>query len=185
MDSPQRRRLLAPAFPGDTGAVPAELAATLTSYAAGRASFADVLVALQSTRLLVPVVAVLGEVEVDKAGLAHDKSSDMAAVLLTGADGRLALLGFSGTGPLAAWDPAARPVPVPTRLAAQSAIQEGAAALVVDVAGPAPLVVQGDDLTALAAGWTLVRVDDRFGWAGPQEPAPHAGPDSPGTGAVG
>ena len=109
----------------------------------------------------------LGEVEHDERGLAHDKSSDMAAVLLTGADGRLALLAFTGSAPLGAWRADARPVAVPTRVAARSALQDGAAALVVDVAGPVPFVVEGEDLTALAAGWTLARVDGRSAWLAP------------------
>jgi hypothetical protein len=160
-------RLQAAAFPDDTGEPPAEVAAALAAYAGGdRAADAQaaVLGALQGSRLLVPVVALLGEVEHDERGLAHDKSSDMAAVLLTGADGRLALLAFTGTGPLRAWDPEARPVAVPTRVAAQAALQDRAAALVVDVAGPVPFVVEGEDLAALAAGWTLTRVGGRSAW---------------------
>ena len=61
---------------------------------------------LQQARLLVPVVAVAGEVEVDEQGLAHDKSSDMATVLLTGRDGRTALLAFTGTESLRGVGPA-------------------------------------------------------------------------------
>ena len=114
-----------------------------------------------------PVVALLGEVEHDEAGLAHDKTSDMAAVLLQGADGRLALLAFTGTASLAAWNPEARPVPVPARVAAQSALQDGAAALVVDVAGPTTLVVEGEDLQGLAAGWRLARVGEQTAWIRP------------------
>ena len=53
------------------------------------------------------------------------------------------------------------------RLAAQSALQDDAAALVVDVAGPVPFVIEGDDLRALAAGWTLARVGERAAWIGP------------------
>src|SRR4029453_15058159 len=98
--------------------------------------YVDALLALQDARVLVPVVAVLGEVEYDAPGLPHDKTSDMAAVLLKGADGRLALLAFTGTEELRAWDPEARPVPVALRLAAQSALQGGAAARVVRGAGP-------------------------------------------------
>jgi hypothetical protein len=112
----------------------------------------------------VPVVAVLGEVEVDEAGLNHDKSSDMAAALLQRPDGRRALLAFTSTASLAAWDAEARPVPVPARVAAQSALQEEAAALLLDVAGPVRLVVRGDDLTALAAGWTLARSGEQAVW---------------------
>ena len=57
---------------------------------------AATLAVLQRARLLVPVVAVLGEVEHDEQGLAHDKTSDMATVLMTGRDGRSALLAFTG-----------------------------------------------------------------------------------------
>jgi hypothetical protein len=96
------------------------------------------LAALQGSRVLVPVMAVLGEVEYDDAGLAHDKTSDMATVLITGRDGRTALLAFTSMQSLAAWNPQARPVAVELRKAALSAIQDNAAAIVVDVAGPVP-----------------------------------------------
>lgn len=168
----ERRELLAPAYPDDTGAAPAAVSEALAAYDARRAdpdAYAEVVAALQAGRLLVPVVAVLGEAEVDGAGLTRDKSSEMAAVLLTGADGRLALLAFTGVESLAAWDPEARPVPVLSQLAAQSAIQEGAAAVVVDVAGPVPFVLEGEDLQGLAAGWTLARVGGRPAWVRPTD----------------
>ena len=38
----------------------------------------------------------------------------------------------------------------------RSAVQDGAEALVVDLAGPVSFVVEGDDLRGLAAGWRLV-----------------------------
>ncbi len=167
-DHDSGRRLLDTGFSGDTGAPDPALAATLASYAAHPgAGDAEVLEALVGARLLVPVVAVLGEVEVDDAGLAHDKTSDMAAVLLTGADGRLALLAFTGTEALQRWNPDARPVPVTTALAAQAAVQEGAAALVVDVAGPVTFVAEAEDLQGLAAGWTPARVGGRAAWIRP------------------
>ena len=89
-----------PGFAGDTGAVDPGLAAALPAYDAApgdEAARRAVLARLQDVRLLVPVVALLGEVEVDDQGLAHDKTSDMAAVLMTGRDGRTALLAFTGT----------------------------------------------------------------------------------------
>ena len=163
------RRIPDPGFAGDTGAVPSGLAAALAEYAADpRGSYVRVLDELRSARVLVPVVAVLGEVEHDEAGLAHDKTSDMAAVLLQGNDGRLALLAFTGTESLAAWNPEARPVPVPAQVAAQSALQDGAAALVVDVAGPVTVVVEGPDLNGLASGWRLAVVGERAAWIRPE-----------------
>lgn len=154
-------------FAGDDGSVAPGVAAALKAYDAEHATYAETLAVLQQARLLVPVVAVAGEIELDERGLAHDKSSDMATVLLTGRDGRMALLAFTGTGPLQAWNPEARPVPVSTALAAQSAAQEGAEALLIDVAGPTSFVIEGDDLAAVAAGWTLTRVGDRTGWIRP------------------
>ena len=148
----EQRQLIGTAFPDDTGASDPRLEAALVAFDTDPAAYAAALEALCHARVLVPVVAVLGEVEVDEAGLAHDKTSDMATVLLSGADGR--------------WNASARPVPVTATVAAQSAVQEGAAALLVDVAGPVRLVVEGADLARLAAGWTLGRVGDQWAWIG-------------------
>lgn len=165
--APGSRPLPDPGFAGDDGAASPALTAALGAWAAGTASYAEALAALQAARLLVPVVAVLGEVELDEHGRAHDKTSDMATVLLQGADGRLALLAFTGAEPMRAWNPEGRPVPVRTELAARSALQDGAAALVVDVAGPVRFVVEGADLERLAAGWSLARAGDRTAWIRP------------------
>ncbi len=155
-----------PGFAGDDGSADPALAAALRAYAAD-GDAVPVLRALREARLLVPVVAVLGEVEHDDQGLAHDKTSDMATVLLTGADGRQALLGFSSLASLGAWRADARPVPVTAVDAARAAVSEGAAALLVDVAGPVMFVVEGRDLDPLAAGWRLASVGEAgAGWVG-------------------
>jgi hypothetical protein len=160
-----------PGFPDDTGEAPAALTAALTAYDADPdALHGATLQVLQDARLLVPVVAVLGEVERDEAGLAHDKTSDMATVLMRGRDGRTALLAFTGSDALRRWDPQARPVPVPARRAAEAAVQDGAQALVVDVAGPVMFVVETEDLHELAQGHTLVELEGvsvRYGWVRP------------------
>src|SRR5215475_5261470 len=49
------------------------------------------------------------------------------------------------------WRPDARPVPTPAARVWHAAVTEGQA-VVVDVAGPVPLVVEGARLAALAAG---------------------------------
>jgi SseB protein N-terminal domain len=159
------RRIPDPGFAGDDGASDQRLTAALTAYDGAPERHLDVFLVLQHARLLVPVVAVLGEVEHDEHGLAHDKTSDMATALLTGRDGRQALLAFSGLDTLARWRPDARPVPVTAALAALAAVQEGASALVVDVAGPTSYAVEGDLLLGLARGWTLATGDDGSAWA--------------------
>ena len=157
-----------PGFAGDDGSVPPEVSTALAAYDRdGSAAHPATLALLQHSRLLVPVVAVLGEVEHDAQGLAHDKSSDMATVLMRGRDGRTALLAFTGTDPLRRWNPDGRPVPVSVPDAARAAVHDGAEALLVDVAGPVMFVVEGDDLRALADGFTLVELAGRHAWVKP------------------
>lgn len=165
VEGPQpTRRIPDPGFAGDDGAADPQLAAALASYAVDPGRTMEVLARLTTARLLVPVVALLGESEVDSDGLAREKSSDMATVLLTGRDGRRALLAFTGLPALHRWRRDARPVPVAASLAARSALQEGAEALVLDVAGPTPYAVEGDLLAGLAQGWMLARSADGYAW---------------------
>lgn len=120
--SGHERSLAVPAFPDDDGLIHPGLAAALGDEA-------GVLAVLPDVRVFVPIVAVLGERATDGS----DKSADMAAVFMTGADGRRALLTFSSVAALVAWNETARPVPVWGRDAAQAAIDEGASALLLDL----------------------------------------------------
>jgi hypothetical protein len=135
-------RLLAGAgAPDDTGEPDPALAAALAAYADDPAREPEVLAALTEARLLVPVVAQLGEAERAPDGLVRDKSADLAAVLMRWEDGRTALLAFTGLEALHRWDPEARPVPVPARTAALAALRDGADALLIDAAGPVRYLV--------------------------------------------
>jgi len=173
MTRPDEKRLQGPGFPGDDGGVDPAVRMALDAHRDGTGSYAHALGALLGSRVLVPVVAVLGDVEYDAQGLAHDKTSDMATVLMTGADGRKALLAFTSMAALQAWRPDARPVPVTFRDAARAAVQEQADAIVLDVAGPVVFPVEVDDLRAAASGYRLAWVGDRSAWvsAGELDPS--------------
>lgn len=160
-------RIPDPGFAGDDGSADAAVTTALAAYAAGQLDHAAALDVLRRSRLLVPVVAVPGEVEHDADGLAHDKTSDMATVLITRGDGRRGMLAFTGADALAGWDATARPVPVAAAAAARAALQEDADALVVDIAGPVRFVLGRDDLTGLAEGWRLTRIGRRSAWIRP------------------
>lgn len=80
-----------------------------------------------------------------------EKASEMALPTLVGQDGRRAIPVFTGVAALARWQPAARPIPADAAQVWQAAMQDGCA-VVVDIAGPVPLAVEGDRLAALAAG---------------------------------
>ena len=75
----------------------------------------------------------------------------MAFPTLIGRDGRPALLAFTSLDALARWRPDARPVPAPASQVWGSAVADSCA-VVIDVAGPVPLAVDGARLSALAGG---------------------------------
>ncbi|MEU6456096.1 SseB family protein [Streptomyces sp. NPDC047065] len=140
-------------YSDDDGSADPRLSAALAAWTEDRTALGPVLEALKGARLLVPVVAVLGEVEEDENGLRREKSSDMAVPTLK-AGGRTALPAFTSTASLARWDPAARPVAVPVHQALQAAAHEKADTVVLDLAGPVPFELTGAVLLALAEGRT-------------------------------
>jgi len=134
-------------FRDDDGAADPRVTAALAAYHAGRGSEQAALTALAAARLLVPVVAVLA----DGSAAVGDKNSEMVLPTLIGRDGRPAVLAFTGLDTLARWRPDARPVPAEADRVWRAAVADGCA-VVIDVAGPAPLAVEGTRLAALAAG---------------------------------
>ncbi|MGK5698077.1 SseB family protein [Streptomyces sp. URMC 128] len=142
-----------PGFSDDDGSADPRLSAALAAWSQDRSAVGPVLDALKGARLLVPVVAVLGEVEEDERGLRREKTSDMAVPTLK-AGNRTALPAFTSTDSLARWDPAARPVAVPLHQALQAAAHEKADTVVLDLAGPVPFELTGPALLALAEGRT-------------------------------
>ncbi|MEU3314672.1 SseB family protein [Streptomyces sp. NPDC048387] len=143
-----------PGFSDDDGTADPRLSAALAAWAEDRSREPELLAALKDARLLVPVVAVLGEVETDpETGLKREKTSDMAVPTLT-AGSRRALPAFTSLASLALWDPAARPVAVPLHQALAAAAHEKADTLVLDLAGPVPYQLTGPALLALAEGRT-------------------------------
>ena len=145
-------------FRGDRGAADPALTAALAAYQVGQGSEQAALTALAAARLLVPVVAVL----VDGTAAQGDKDSEMVLPTLIGRDGRPAVIAFTSLGALARWRPEARPVPAEADRVWRAAVADGCA-VVIDVAGPVPLAVEGARLAALAAGHPV--------------PPPHEDPD--------
>lgn len=145
-----------PGFAGDDGSADQRLSQTLAAWQEDRSTEPDVLSALATARLLVPVVAILGEAETGPDGLRRDKSSDMAVPTLTASGGRRALPAFTSTESLARWRADARPVAVPLHQALRAVVHEGADTLVLDLAGPVAYQLSGAALRALAQGRTAV-----------------------------
>jgi hypothetical protein len=149
------RTLTSQPFDGDDGEPDPALAAALDRHPPGAAVDEALAARVAAARLLVPVVAVLarqtgaGDVRVE-----GDKRADMAMVTLTGTDGGRALPVFSGLVSLHRWDGTARPVPVEAARAALAAVAEGCDVLVLDPAGPQPVVIPRPVVWAMAQGRT-------------------------------
>ncbi len=151
------RTLTGQPFAGDDGTAAAGLLAALTGWRnrGDQSALMDVVRAWAPTRVLVPIVAVLGEGEDLRSAAEHgqgDKSADMALVTITGPDGRRILPTFSSTAALTAWSPTARPVPVEAARAAQAAVVEGCDVIAIDPAGPIDCLLPRPAVWAVAQG---------------------------------
>jgi hypothetical protein len=152
-------------FRGDRGGADPLLTAALAAYHVGQGSEQAALGALAAARLLVPVIAEQSPKDQSHKDQSHkdqshkdqsgkdrgDKDSEMVLPTLIGRDGRPAVLAFTGLDALARWRPDARPVPAEADRVWRAAVADGCA-VVIDVAGPVPLAVEGARLAALAAG---------------------------------
>ncbi len=149
------RNLTAQPFAGDDGSTNPELKAALAQWSSASGSLAAVVTAWAPTRVLVPIVAVLGEGDDVRAAAASgqgDKSADMALVTITGPDGRKLLPAFTSTTALTTWNPTARPVPVEAARAAQAAVVEECDAVLIDAAGPVTCRLPRPAVWAVAQG---------------------------------
>jgi len=154
VDGAGRRLEVPTAFSGDDGKAPPALREALERYADDRVAHADVITALLTSRLLVPVVAVLDESQTSTDQMGRevdvDKSSHMATVSLVQADGRRGLLAFTSVDTLSRWDPQARPVPAAAPDVAAAAIAEGAQGVLIDIAGPIRFALDGQHLVRVS-----------------------------------
>jgi SseB protein N-terminal domain len=130
------------------GAPPASAAGAPQASAAG-APPASAAGAPQASAAGAPQASAAGASPASAAG-AH-RASEMSIPTLVGQDGRRAVLAFTSVAALARWRADARPVPTEAIDVWRAAVADGSA-VVVDIAGPVPLAVDGARLSALALG---------------------------------
>jgi SseB protein N-terminal domain len=170
-----------PRFRDDRGGADPAVLAALAGYADGTCGEHEVLTALAAARLLVPVVAVAVEPTTGEPGTGEpgtgepgtgepgagagqaagearpaeavqaEQDSEMAVPTIIGRDGRAAMPAFTSMEALQRWQPSARPVPVPAASVWESAVAQSQA-VIVDIAGPVPVAIEGFRLNVLASG---------------------------------
>lgn len=137
-------------FDQDDGLADAGFSAAVDALRRGTGSEEDVVAALATARVFVPVIAALAEGGLGEHGFTEDKEADMALVTIKAPDGRGALPVFTSVAALQEWHPEARPVAVYAPRAALSAVQEQSQLLVVDPGAEATFVVRRPAMWALA-----------------------------------
>ena len=135
-----------------------KLAAAIAGFRAGTAGQADVVAAFADSRLLIPLLAQLGDggAEVGEHGLAVDKSQELSIVTVAGPDGRRVLPVFASVDAMSRWNPVARPVPADGVRVALAAADDGTELVVLDPGSPTEFVLRRPAVWAVAQSqeWT-------------------------------
>lgn len=119
---------------------------------------------LSGSRVLIPLLAEAGDLGVTPDGRTVEKTQELSIVTVAGPDGRRVMPVFSSVLAMHAWNPAARPIPVPGPQAALAAAQEGTDLIIVDPGTPErEFCVRRTQLEALALRQYLVPA-----WADPE-----------------
>ncbi|MCC6497215.1 MAG: SseB family protein [Propionibacteriaceae bacterium] len=164
------------AYAGDRGEPDELVRQLLTTALDSREDYLRAVAGLCAARFLIPIVAVG---EAGGSGPDPDRHAELQVALLTTADGRTGLPVFTGIDSLKAWKADARPVPCRLDEVAATAVETSAVAILVDLAGPSRLVIEGDLIAELAQGRRLVELaPGEWGWL-------YARADSSGSGSAG
>ncbi len=134
----------------DDGSADPTLASAIDNFKAGKALAETVIAALANARLLVPLVANLGEAGEGAHGQVVDKSADLSIVSVTSPDGQVALPVFSSVASMQVWNPKARPVPIEAPRVALAAASEKNTRIILDPGSPSQFVVRQNAFQALA-----------------------------------
>ena len=140
------RQFEANPWSSDDGETPAQLALALADRPVDKAAL---FAALASSRLLVPLVASLGEAGEGPNGLQVDKSSDLAIVAVSTPDKQTAIPVFSSVAEMSAWRSEARPVPIESARVALAAAAEGHSRIILNP-GTTPVAIRRPALAAMA-----------------------------------
>jgi hypothetical protein len=120
----------------DDGSTPPALAEAIAATLES-GSLTPTVLALRSSRLLVPLIAQLGEAAEGAKGLTADKSADLSIVAVATPDGQSAIPAFSSVQEMQSWRADARPVPIEAARVAVAAVSEGHSRVVLNPASVA------------------------------------------------
>lgn len=119
-------------FADDDGTTPPSLIPILADRPVDKSALTT---GLSGQRLLVPLLAELGEGEIGPNGLLVEKSADLAIVAVATPDNQTAIPAFTSVEQMQLWNKEARPVPVSAEKVCLAAASEGHARVILNPAG--------------------------------------------------
>jgi hypothetical protein len=134
----------------DDGEAPERLLEALRRFRSGELGQADVVDAVRDSRLLVPLIAELGESGQNAHGHLVDKSQELSIVTVAGPDGRTVLPVFTSAEAMQRWNATARPVPAQAERVAVAAASENTDLVVIDPTADTEYVLRRSALAAIA-----------------------------------
>jgi len=161
----------------DDGSAPERLIEALRRFSSNELGESEVVDALRDVRLLIPLVAHLGEAGVNEHGVVIDKTQELSIITVAGPDGRNVLPAFTSVTAMSHWNPKARPVPASAVRVALAAASEQTELVVLDPTSETEFVIRRPALWAIAQSqpWTPCfrdeQVLDAFADAAADEPA--------------
>jgi hypothetical protein len=151
------------AWSDDDGTANPRLIELIHALHAGEARSDSVLDELRNSRVLIPLLANLGESGVGAHGQTVDKSADLSIVTVETPDSQSGLPVFSSVEAMQRWNPKARPVPTAAVKAALAAASEGNTRMILDPMADTEFVLRRPAIAALAQGlkWVSPEEDER------------------------
>ncbi len=137
-------------FANDDGMAPEGLIDSIRAFRAGEKGAEQVLDQIRLARLLVPLLATLGESEVGTHGKKVDKSAELSIVTVKSPDNQDSLVVFSSVDAMARWNPASRPVPTDAIRVSLAAASQMSTRVVLDPGSDNEFVIRRPAIAKIA-----------------------------------
>ena len=139
-------------FAGDDGSAPKEFLTAISGFRSGELGQAKVVDVIRVSRLLIPLVAHLGESEIGPNGLLVDKSAELSIVTVKSPDDQDALVVFSSVEAMQRWNKYARPVPTDAIRVCLAAASQLSTRVVIDPGSETEFVLRRPAIARIAQG---------------------------------
>ena len=138
------------AFADDDGKAPAELIEVIKKFRAGQVGAEDVVDQIRVSRLLVPLLANLGESEEGAHGHKVDKSAELSIVTVKSPDDQDSLVVFSSVESMTLWNKESRPVPTDAIRVSLAAASQMSTRVVLDPGSESEFVIRRPAIAKIA-----------------------------------